>query len=91
MQTIVRNRRFDVLITTYEQAKICIMGLSRINFEVMIVDEAHKIKNTNTMVFQALLCYKASFKLLLTGTPLSNNLQELWSLMYFIMPDIFDD
>jgi SNF2 family DNA or RNA helicase len=53
------------------------------------VDEAHKIKNWETVNFIMLNQYQATFKLLMTGTPLSNNLQELWCLLYFIMPGVF--
>lgn len=55
------------------------------------MDEAHKIKNDEAMVSQDLRQYSADFKLLLTGTPLSNDLHELWSLLNFILPKIFDD
>ena len=55
------------------------------------MDEAHKIKNDQTALAITAHSYKAKFKLLLTGTPLSNNLHELWSLLYFCLPEIFDD
>lgn len=56
-----------------------------------MVDEAHKIKNDEAMVSQSMRWYQTEFKLLLTGTPLSNDLHELWSLLNFILPQIFDD
>jgi len=62
------------------------MPLSRVKWEVLVVDEAHKIKNDQSQNFMLLTYLKANFKLLLTGTPLSNNLRELWSLLNFIMP-----
>jgi SNF2 family DNA or RNA helicase len=76
-------------VTTYEAAKRCYGVLHRIHWEVMVVDEAHKIKNWETVNFIMLNQYQATFKLLMTGTPLSNNLQELWCLLYFIMPGVF--
>ena len=79
------------MVTTYEGVKTCINSLSRIRWEVLVVDEAHKIKNYESQNFVALRHLNATFKLLMTGTPLSNNLQELWCLLFFIMPEIFDD
>lgn len=52
----------------------------------MILDEAHNIKNFRSQRWQALLNFRAERRLLLTGTPLQNNLMELWSLLYFLMP-----
>lgn len=83
--------KFDILVTTYEGAKRCLLQLEKIKWEALIIDEAHKMKNFQSQNFSALCYYKATFKLLLSGTPLSNNLQELWVLLYFIMPDIFND
>ena len=58
---------------------------------MLVVDEAHKIKNYETQNFAAMAMLKSQFRILLTGTPLSNNLTELWTLLYFIMPGIFND
>ncbi len=63
--------------------------MRKINYECLVVDEAHKIKNYYSISNQALSYIKAKFKLLLTGTPLSNNLRELWSLLNFILPQLF--
>lgn len=79
------------MITNYGAINTCYSTLGKIKWEVIVVDEAHKIKNYESKVSQCMRCYQASFKLLLTGTPLSNNLCELWSLLNFIMPDLFDD
>lgn len=86
---MVDKRKFHVLITSFEGAKICYNKLSRIKWEMLVVDEAHKIKNFQSQISLSLRDYTASFKLLLTGTPLSNNLNELWSLLSFIMPELF--
>jgi SWI/SNF-related matrix-associated actin-dependent regulator of chromatin subfamily A member 5 len=91
LKRVVRTRKFDILVTTYEAVKTCVYPLSRIPWEVMVVDEAHKIKNNESQSFIALSYLTATFKLLLTGTPLSNNLKELWCLLNFIMPGIFRD
>ena len=57
----------------------------------MIVDEGHRIKNMNCKLIRELKEYNSANRLLLTGTPLQNNLAELWSLLNFLLPDIFDD
>jgi ATP-dependent DNA helicase len=55
------------------------------------MDEGHRIKNKDCRLVKELKHYKSANRLLLTGTPLQNNLKELWSLLHFIMPVIFND
>ena len=57
----------------------------------IVVDEGHRLKNTKCRLINELKLYHSANRLLLTGTPLQNNLDELWSLLNFLMPDIFDD
>ena len=57
----------------------------------LIVDEAQRIKNHNSVLFQTLFQIHSKRRLLLSGTPLQNNLSELWSLLSFVLPDIFND
>ncbi len=61
----------------------------RRHWTYLILDEAHHIKNFETKRWQTLLSLQSKRRLLLTGTPLQNNLMELWSLMHFLMPKIF--
>ena len=75
LKKYVRPRKFDILVTTYEGVKTCVMALERIHWEMLVIDEAHKIKNFESQNFAATYHLKASFKLLMTGTPLNNNLQ----------------
>jgi len=56
----------------------------------MILDEAHHIKNFKSQRWQTLLTFNSERRLLLTGTPLQNDLMELWSLMHFLMPKVFE-
>lgn len=56
-----------------------------------MVDEGHRLKNLNCRLIKELKQYQSANRLLLTGTPLQNNLAELWSLLNFLLPDIFDD
>lgn len=57
----------------------------------MVIDEAHRLKNDISLLSRNVRKLKSYFKILLTGTPLQNNLHELWSLLNFIMPELFDD
>jgi SNF2 family DNA or RNA helicase len=58
-------------------------------WQALIVDEAHRLKNNNSKLFQALTAYKTQYRVLLTGTPLQNNLQELYHLLNFLTPSKF--
>ncbi|KAE9035160.1 Chromodomain-helicase-DNA-binding protein 6 [Phytophthora rubi] len=78
--------RFDVLITTYEMASATdLYKLAQINWQLMVVDEAHRLKNRNSKLSN-LLHTRFTYEnmLLLTGTPLQNNVEELWVLLNFL-------
>ncbi|KAK9448209.1 SNF2 family N-terminal domain-containing protein [Limtongia smithiae] len=77
---------WDVCITSYQLVIHDQNAFRRKQWQYMILDEAHNIKNFRSQRWQALLNFKAKRRLLLTGTPLQNNLVELWSLLYFLMP-----
>ncbi len=64
--------------------------MSVIKFDAIIADEGHKLKNEKTITTQSMKEINARFKILLTGTPLQNNLTELWTLFNFILPDLFN-
>ncbi|KAJ8418277.1 hypothetical protein AAFF_G00139860 [Aldrovandia affinis] len=80
-----------VVITSYEMAMRDRKYLQRFHWKYMIVDEGHRIKNMNCRLVRELKTLPTDNKLLLTGTPLQNNLSELWSLLNFLLPDVFDD
>lgn len=63
----------------------------RFQWKFLIVDEGHRIKNLNCRLVRELKTFPTDNKLLLTGTPLQNNLAELWSLLNFLLPEVFDD
>jgi SNF2 family DNA or RNA helicase len=60
-------------------------------WDYLVVDEAHRLKNHDSKLYHCLLQLKSEHHLALTGTPLQNNLKELWSLLHFILPRIFAD
>lgn len=61
--------------------------LGNINWAFMGVDEAHRLKNDDSLLYKTLMEFRSNHRLLITGTPLQNSLKELWSLLHFLMPD----
>ena len=80
-------------ITTYEALKL-VPELRRkkngYNWHYVVFDEAHKLKNADSLVANISRDLNCKHRLLLTGTPLMNNISELWSLLNFLMPELFD-
>ncbi|XP_077216918.1 ATP-dependent DNA helicase DDM1-like isoform X2 [Tasmannia lanceolata] len=81
--------KFPVFVTSYEIAMNDAKPLSLYSWKYVVVDEGHRLKNANCKLLRELKCLHIENKLLLTGTPLQNNLAELWSLLNFLLPDIF--
>ncbi|TKA82692.1 hypothetical protein B0A55_01496 [Friedmanniomyces simplex] len=81
---------FPIICTSYE---ICMNDrkfLQHFGWKFIIIDEGHRIKNLDCKLIRDLQSYQSANRLLITGTPLQNNLTELWSLLHFLMPNIFD-
>ncbi|KAI4087202.1 MAG: hypothetical protein LQ344_006948 [Seirophora lacunosa] len=78
--------RWNVWITSYQLATKDEQVFKRREWHYMVLDEAHNIKNFRSKRWQILLTFNTRARLLLTGTPLQNNLTELWSLLFFLMP-----
>ncbi|CAN6459733.1 unnamed protein product [Victoria cruziana] len=76
--------KFDVLLTSYEMINMDTGSLKPIKWECMIVDEGHRLKNKDSKLFNSLKLYSTNHRILLTGTPLQNNLDELFMLMHFL-------
>ncbi|KAL4460346.1 hypothetical protein ABPG74_000097 [Tetrahymena malaccensis] len=91
LQDYVKSDKFEVIITSYEGIKKSASDLQKIQWEYMIVDEAHKLKNDQSQLSLLLRKFKTKNRLLLTGTPLQNDIHELISLLNFVMPQIFTD
>jgi len=81
----------NVVVTSYEIAMNDRSAFSSIMWRYIVVDEGHRLKNMNCRLIKELKLYHSANRLLLTGTPLQNNLSELWSLLNFLLPEIFDD
>ncbi|OJI98989.1 hypothetical protein ASPVEDRAFT_25827 [Aspergillus versicolor CBS 583.65] len=89
-QQNIRWGNFQVLLTTYEYIIKDRPILSKIKWTHMIVDEGHRMKNSQSKLSSTLSQYYTSrYRLILTGTPLQNNLPELWALLNFVLPNIF--
>ncbi|MBK6363863.1 MAG: hypothetical protein IPF52_10325 [Saprospiraceae bacterium] len=79
---------FDVILTTYKTAVLDIDFLKKIHFEYIILDESQYIKNKDSLTFKALYSLSAQHKISMSGTPVENNIKELWAQMHFINPDV---
>ena len=64
------------------------MCLHRFSWEYLVMDEAHRIKNEKSILSDVVRRFSPAHRLLITGTPLQNNLRELWALLNFIMPQV---
>eukprot|EP00172_Hildenbrandia_rubra_P001549 Plantae.Rhodophyta-Hildenbrandia_rubra.ctg2115.p1 GENE.Plantae.Rhodophyta-Hildenbrandia_rubra.ctg2115~~Plantae.Rhodophyta-Hildenbrandia_rubra.ctg2115.p1 ORF type:complete len:1369 (+),score=220.38 Plantae.Rhodophyta-Hildenbrandia_rubra.ctg2115:6908-11014(+) len=85
-----RDSEFHVCVTSYEILTTDEKYFPRVKWQYLVLDEAQAIKNSSSIRWKALLQFPCRNRLLLTGTPLQNKMSELWSLLHFIMPAIFD-
>ena len=88
--TYTKDSPFHVLITSYQLVVQDTQYFSKIRWQYMILDEAQAIKSSQSSRWKSLLGFACRNRLLLTGTPIQNNMQELWALLHFIMPSLFD-
>jgi SWI/SNF-related matrix-associated actin-dependent regulator of chromatin subfamily A member 5 len=88
---IEKATEYDVVITTYEMAKSPRLRSlwQRQYFNLLVLDEGHRIKDASSQIAKAVRSIHRENSLILTGTPLQNNLIELWSLLNFLYPDVF--
>ncbi|EKX46521.1 hypothetical protein GUITHDRAFT_70514 [Guillardia theta CCMP2712] len=83
--------KFDVMCTTYEMLVADTYTCQRFHWGYIVLDEAHRIKNEKTQMGQAVRRLRSSHRLLITGTPLQNNMHELWSLLNFLYPEVLSN
>jgi len=81
---------WDVLVTSYEMILREKSVFKKFTWKYMVIDEAHRIKNEESKLSTTIREIKTTNRLLLTGTPLQNNLHELWALLNFLLPDVFN-
>ncbi|OAG28934.1 DNA helicase INO8 [Nematocida displodere] len=81
---------FHIVITSYQLAVTDEKYFNKIKWQYMVLDEAQAIKSSASTRWKTLLSFKTRSRLLLTGTPIQNTLHELWALLHFIMPTLFD-
>ncbi|CAH8522821.1 unnamed protein product [Schistosoma turkestanicum] len=89
IQEEILKKEWDVIVTSYE---MCIKEkavLKKFHYIYLVIDEAHRIKNEKSKLSEIVRDFRSQNRLLITGTPLQNNLHELWALLNFLMPDLF--
>ncbi|KAI8437735.1 hypothetical protein MSG28_011969 [Choristoneura fumiferana] len=85
-----RQAAFHVVVTSYQIVVSDLKYLNRVSWQYMILDEAQAIKSSASMRWKLLLGFSCRNRLLLSGTPIQNSMAELWALLHFIMPTLFD-
>ncbi|KAF5103223.1 hypothetical protein D0Z03_000267 [Geotrichum reessii] len=85
-----RDSQFHVLVTSYQMVVADASYFQKMKWQYMILDEAQAIKSSTSSRWKSLLSFQCRNRLLLTGTPIQNSMQELWALLHFIMPSLFD-
>lgn len=89
-KTYKKDASFHVMITSYQTVVNDVSYFQKMGWQYMILDEAQAIKSSESSRWKCLLGFHCRNRLLLTGTPIQNNMQELWALLHFIMPSLFD-
>lgn len=89
-KVVTRDTPFHVMITSYQLIVSDEAFLQKVKWQYMILDEAQAIKSSSSIRWKTLLGFNCRNRLLLTGTPIQNSMQELWALLHFIMPTLFD-
>ncbi|CAG4978576.1 unnamed protein product [Parnassius apollo] len=85
-----KRLKFNAILTTYEILLKDRQFLRSFSWACLLVDEAHRLKNDDSLLYKALKEFETNHRLLVTGTPLQNSLKELWALLHFIMPYKFE-
>lgn len=88
--TYRKDAPFHVCVTSYQLVVSDVAYFQKMRWQYMILDEAQAIKSSSSSRWKCLLGFHCRNRLLLTGTPIQNNMQELWALLHFIMPSLFD-
>lgn len=89
VDTELQPGAFDVCVTSYEMVIREQHAFRKFAWRYLVVDEAHRMKNEESKLSQILRSFSSHSRLLVTGTPMQNNLHELWALLNFLLPDVF--
>jgi SWI/SNF-related matrix-associated actin-dependent regulator of chromatin subfamily A member 5 len=84
------ERDWHLVVTTYEICNIEKNALNKFAWSYLIIDEAHRLKNEASAFSKNVRQFETRYRILLTGTPLQNSLHELWALLNFLIPDVFE-
>ena len=84
----VQSLQFNVLVTTYEYIMRDRTRLAKVDWKYIVIDEAQRMKDRESKLAKDLDRFRAERRLLLTGTPLQNDLRELWSLLNLLLPEV---
>nr|VWO94954.1 Uncharacterized protein [Ganoderma boninense] len=87
----LQRTNFPVVLTTYQMIINDRAELARVHWGFIVVDEGHRLKNIDCVLMREIKKIPADARMVLTGTPLQNNLAELWALLNFVLPDLFGD
>lgn len=87
--TMCQPGKFDVVVTSYEMVIKEKNHWRKFHWRYIIIDEAHRIKNENSILSKVVRMLRTNYRMLITGTPLQNNLHELWALLNFLLPEVF--
>jgi chromodomain-helicase-DNA-binding protein 4 len=82
--------KFNVLLCAYDTLKLEINFIMRVEWQVLILDEGQRLKNSNSKIFKQCQALRTNFRVLLSGTPLQNNFEELYNLLEFLNAIKFD-
>uniref|UniRef100_A0A7S2V7T2 Chromatin-remodeling complex ATPase chain n=1 Tax=Entomoneis paludosa TaxID=265537 RepID=A0A7S2V7T2_9STRA len=85
------DREWNLVLTTYEICNIEKNILNKFAWSYLIIDEAHRLKNEASAFSKTIRTFETRYRLLLSGTPLQNSLHELWALLNFLVPDVFEN
>lgn len=83
-----KMQKMDIILTNYESLRISQLNFCAVDFDVVALDEAQKIKSPGTLVTNAAKALKCNFKIAMTGTPVENSLLDLWCIMDFCVPGL---
>ena len=89
--TVEKMQKMDVILTSYESLRISQLNFCAVQFDIVALDEAQRIKTPGTMVTNAAKALKSKFRIAMTGTPVENTLLDLWCIMDFCVPGLLDN